>query len=55
LNRALARLFEKQRQINKAAALWEQISAADPHDGQAAAKVRELAARKTLAAMKGRR
>jgi hypothetical protein len=55
LNRTLARLFERQRQLDKAAALWEQVSAADPDDAQAAAKVRELAARRTLAAMKARR
>jgi serine/threonine-protein kinase len=55
LNRALARLFERQRQIDKAATLWEQVSAADPTDIEASAKVRELAARKTLAQMKARR
>jgi hypothetical protein len=55
LNRALARLFEKQRQLDKAAALWQQVSEAEPDDAQAAAKVRELAARQTLAAIKSRR
>jgi hypothetical protein len=39
-------------QLDKAAALWQQVSDADPDDAQAAAKVRELAARQTLAAIK---
>jgi serine/threonine protein kinase len=55
VNRCLALLFEKQRQLDKAAALWQQVSKADPSDGQAASKVRELAARQTLDAIKARR
>ena len=45
LNRALARLFEKRGDYQKAIALWRLVQEADPKDLEAASKAKNLAAR----------
>jgi serine/threonine protein kinase len=47
--RALANLYEKQRQYSDAIAVWEEVRKAIPHDGEAARKINDLAASDTIA------
>lgn len=49
LNRALARLFEKRGDFQKAIALWRLVQEADPRDLEAASKAKNLAASETIA------
>ncbi len=49
LNRALARLFEKRGDYQKAIALWRLVQEADPKDLEAASKAKNLAASETIA------
>ncbi len=49
LNRALARLFEKRGDFQKAIALWRLVQEADPRDVEAASKAKNLAASETIA------
>jgi tetratricopeptide (TPR) repeat protein len=49
LNRALARLFEKRGDFQKAIALWQMVQEADPKDVEAAHKAMHLAASETIA------
>ena len=49
LNRALARLFEKRGDFQKAIALWQIVEKADPKDVEAAHKAKDLAASETIA------
>jgi tetratricopeptide (TPR) repeat protein len=49
LNRALARLFEKRGDFQKAIALWRLVQEADPKDVEAASKAKNLAASETIA------
>jgi Flp pilus assembly protein TadD len=49
LNRALARLFEKRGDFQKAIALWRIVEQADPKDVEAAHKAKDLAASETIA------
>jgi tetratricopeptide (TPR) repeat protein len=49
LNRALARLFEKRGDFQKAIALWRLVEKADPKDLEAASKAKNLAASETIA------
>ena len=49
LNRALARLFEKRGDYQKAIALWQLVQKADPKDLEAASKGKNLAASETIA------
>jgi tetratricopeptide (TPR) repeat protein len=49
LNRALARLFEKRGDFQKAIALWQLIREAQPSDVEAAHKAKDLAASETIA------
>ncbi len=48
LNRALARLFEKRGDFQKAIALWQQVQEKIPHDVEAAHKAKDLAASETI-------
>ena len=47
--RALANLYEKQRQFSDAIAVWEEVRKVIPHDGEAARKINDLAASDTIA------
>ncbi len=47
--RALANLYEKQRQFGDAIAVWEEVRKLLPHDGEAARKINDLAAADTIA------
>jgi tetratricopeptide (TPR) repeat protein len=47
--RALALLYEKQRQLSDAIAVWEEVRKLVPHDGEAARKLNDLAAADTIA------
>lgn len=47
--RALANLYEKQRQYSDAIAVWEEVRKVIPHDGEAARKINDLAASDTIA------
>jgi serine/threonine protein kinase len=47
--RALAKLYERQRQYSDAIAVWEAIRKLIPHDGEAARKIQDLAANDTIA------
>lgn len=49
LNRALARLFEKRGDFQKAIALWYLVKEASPSDVEAAHKAKDLAASETIA------
>jgi tetratricopeptide (TPR) repeat protein len=49
LNRALARLFEKRGDFQKAIALWQLVKQAVPTDVEAAHKAKDLAASETIA------
>ena len=49
VNRALARLLEKEGHFKQAIQLWELVRKAAPHDGEAQDKARELAASETIA------
>jgi tetratricopeptide (TPR) repeat protein len=49
LNRALARLFEKRGDFQKAIVLWQLVREADPRDVEAAHKAKDLAASETIA------
>ncbi len=49
LNRALARLFEKRGDFQKAISLWQIVQEADPKDVEAAHKAKDLAASETIA------
>ncbi|OWK38105.1 tetratricopeptide repeat protein [Fimbriiglobus ruber] len=49
LNRALARLFEKRGDFQKAIVLWQIVKEAAPHDVEAAHKAKDLAASETIA------
>ena len=49
LNRALARLFEKRGDYQKAIALWRVVQERDPKDLEAASKAKNLAASETIA------
>jgi tetratricopeptide (TPR) repeat protein len=49
LNRALARLFEKRGDFQKAIALWQMVQQADPKDLEASHKAKDLAASETIA------
>jgi serine/threonine protein kinase len=49
LNRALARLYEKQGNFSQAIAVWEMVAKADPSDVEAHRKVKDLAAKETIA------
>ena len=49
LNRALARLFEKRGDFQKAISLWQVVQEADPKDVEAAHKAKDLAASETIA------
>jgi tetratricopeptide (TPR) repeat protein len=48
LNRALARLFEKRGDFQKAIALWQLVKETNPHDVEAAHKAKDLAASETI-------
>jgi serine/threonine protein kinase len=48
-HRALARLYERQRQFTDAIAIWELVRKAAPYDGEAARKIQDLAASDTIA------
>jgi serine/threonine protein kinase len=47
--RALANLYERQRQYSHAIAVWEEVRKMHPHDGEAARKINDLAASDTIA------
>jgi serine/threonine protein kinase len=47
--RALARLYERQRQYSDAITVWEAIRKVVPYDGEAARKIQDLAANDTIA------
>jgi serine/threonine protein kinase len=47
--RALALIYEKQRQYSDAIAVWEALRKVAPHDGDAARKINDLAASDTIA------
>jgi tetratricopeptide (TPR) repeat protein len=49
LNRALARLYEKRGDFQKAIALWQLVQKANPRDVEAATKAKDLAASETIA------
>lgn len=49
LNRALARLFEKRGDFQKAIVLWRIVEKSDPKDVEAAHKSKDLAASETIA------
>ncbi len=49
LNRALARLFEKRGDFQKAIVLWQLVKEAQPTDVEAAHKAKDLAASETIA------
>ncbi|HSQ54239.1 MAG TPA: tetratricopeptide repeat protein, partial [Gemmata sp.] len=49
LNRALARLFEKRGDFQKAIVLWQIVKETNPKDVEAAHKAKDLAARDTIA------
>lgn len=49
LNRALARLFEKRGDFQKAIVLWQLVKEAHPTDVEAAHKAKDLAASETIA------
>jgi Flp pilus assembly protein TadD len=49
LNRALARLFEKRGDFQKAIVLWQLVKESNPNDVEAAHKAKDLAARDTIA------
>ncbi len=49
LNRALARLFEKRGDFQKAIVLWQLVREANPSDVEAAHKAKDLAASATIA------
>jgi tetratricopeptide (TPR) repeat protein len=48
LNRALARLFEKRGDFQKAIVLWQMVREVAPHDVEAAHKAKDLAASETI-------
>ncbi|HEX4613669.1 MAG TPA: hypothetical protein VH092_36140, partial [Urbifossiella sp.] len=48
LNRALARLFEKRGDFQKAIVLWQMVRDAAPQDVEAAHKAKDLAASETI-------
>jgi serine/threonine protein kinase len=48
-HRALAGIYEKQRQYSDAIAVWELVRKVAPHDGEAARKINDLAASDTIA------
>jgi serine/threonine protein kinase len=48
-HRALAYLYEKQKQYSDAIAVWELVRKVAPHDGEAARKINDLAASDTIA------
>ncbi|HWG42370.1 MAG TPA: serine/threonine-protein kinase [Gemmataceae bacterium] len=48
-HRALAILYEKQRQYSDAIAVWELVRKVAPHDAEAARKINDLAASDTIA------
>ncbi len=48
-HRALATIYEKQRQYSDAIAVWELVRKVAPHDGEAARKINDLAASDTIA------
>ena len=48
-HRALALIYEKQRQYSDAIAVWELVRKVAPHDGEAARKINDLAASDTIA------
>lgn len=48
LNRALARLFEKRGDFQKAIILWQLVKEAAPHDVEASHKAKDLAASETI-------
>lgn len=47
--RALASLYERQRQFSDAIAVWEELRKRVPHDGEAGRKINDLAAADTIA------
>ena len=47
--RALARLYERQRQYSDAIVVWEAIRKLLPYDPEAARKIQDLAANDTIA------
>jgi tetratricopeptide (TPR) repeat protein len=49
VNRALARLYEKCGEFNRAIALWEMVRVAEPGDLEAQHKAKDLAASETIA------
>lgn len=49
LNRALARLFEKRKDFQKAIILWQLVKETNPADVEAAHKAKDLAASETIA------
>ena len=49
LNRALARLFEKRGDFQKAIVLWQLVKEKHPTDVEAAHKAKDLAASETIA------
>ncbi len=48
-HRALASIYERQRQYSEAIAVWEEVRKFAPHDGEAARKIQDLAAAETIA------
>ncbi len=46
--RALASIYERQRQYGDAIAVWEELRKLAPHDGEAARKINDLAAADTI-------
>jgi serine/threonine protein kinase len=49
LLRAYAHLLERQKRLNKAISVWEQIRQLDPTNGEASSKIKDLAASDTIA------
>ncbi len=49
VNRALARLYEKCGEFNRAIALWDLVRTAEPSDMEAQGKAKDLAASETIA------
>jgi serine/threonine protein kinase len=47
--RALASIYERQRQYSDAIAVWEEVRKMAPHDAEAAGKIKNLAASETIA------
>jgi serine/threonine protein kinase len=47
--KALARVYERQKQFGKAISIWERVRDADPSDPEASTRIRDLSASDTIA------